>query len=518
VGSLKCFRFYKRVKPGLFNHAPPTRQLMVRIGMPSRYGLARWLGSLWLVVVVVIALTPPLAVSQQDLETTVMLEKVRSAVVLIVTEVKGYIVWEEAIPTLRELGLPPIVEVSSIAFGSGFIVTPNGYIVTNGHVVNDYESELEKVRPLLNNYARTIAKAIEEARGERLSDQDIQGIFREVIAAYLTNKLKIQDYTVRAYVGAGRVVSGIGNIGKLYTARIVLSTPAEREDIAVLKIEINNAPSLKVSPQDVRIGDRVWALGYPGVVTFAEFLSAETLLEPTITSGVVSGYRLKVTGVNVMQSDVNVHHGNSGGPVVNSKGEVIAVTSFGAADPSDSGRAVPGFNFFVPASIVAELLRRVNVNSEESYTIKLYEEGLRLYYERKYSEAIKRFQTVKNLYPGFPFIDDYISNAQAAILRGEEASTINPVVVAAAVALVVIAAGGGVGFVLLRRRSKPQPYTPQTPYQPPPRQPASPVEELRTADYRVRVPPGYSFCINCGKLIPSNSVKCPYCGAEQESA
>jgi S1-C subfamily serine protease len=95
---------------------------------------------------VVIALTPPLAVSQQDLETTVMLEKVRSAVVLIVTEARGNIIWEEVIPTLRELGLPPIVEVSAIGFGSGFIVTPNSYIVTNGHVVNYYESELEEVR------------------------------------------------------------------------------------------------------------------------------------------------------------------------------------------------------------------------------------------------------------------------------------------------------------------------------------------------------------------------------------
>jgi len=107
VGSLKCFRFYKRVKPSLFNHAPPTRQLMVRIGMPSRYGLVRWLGSLRLVVVVAIALTPPLAVSQQDIETTVMLEKVRSAVVLIVMEARGNVIWEEVIPTLRELGLPP---------------------------------------------------------------------------------------------------------------------------------------------------------------------------------------------------------------------------------------------------------------------------------------------------------------------------------------------------------------------------------------------------------------------------
>jgi len=49
------------------------------------------------------------------------------------------------------------VEVSAIGFGSGFIVTPNSYIVTNGHVVNDYESELEEVRQLLRKYAMTIA-------------------------------------------------------------------------------------------------------------------------------------------------------------------------------------------------------------------------------------------------------------------------------------------------------------------------------------------------------------------------
>jgi S1-C subfamily serine protease len=49
------------------------------------------------------------------------------------------------------------VEVSAIGFGSGFMVTPNSYIVTNGHVVNDYESKLEEVRQLLRKYAMTIA-------------------------------------------------------------------------------------------------------------------------------------------------------------------------------------------------------------------------------------------------------------------------------------------------------------------------------------------------------------------------
>lgn len=483
-----------------------------------RSRLLKGLALLWLVALVTVSLQSLVNTAQQDIEATVTLEKARSAIVLVVTVTKGYIVWEDFIPTLRELGLPPVVEASSLSFGSGFLVTPNGYVVTNGHVVNDFESELQKVLPLLQDFVRTVVKAYEEATGNEISESDLQDFSRQVVAAYLTNKLKIQDYTVTVYVGAGRVVSGIGNLGKLYTARIALSTPAEREDIAILKIEINNAPSLKVASQDVRIGDRVWALGYPGVVTFHEFLSAETMLEPTITSGMVSGYRVKVSGVNVMQSDVNVHHGNSGGPVINSRGEVVAVTSFGAVDATGSGREVPGFNFFVPASIVSELLRRINVNSEESTTIKLYEEGLRAYYERRYNDAINKFQTVKNLYPGFPFVDDYIANAQAAILRGEGASTLNPMLVAALVAVAIAVIGGGVGFIVLRMRSRQQPpiqpYT-QHPYQ----QERTPQQGgLTPADYKVRAPPGYAYCINCGKLIPVNSVQCPYCGSAQESA
>ncbi len=469
---------------------------------------------------------------QRDINLTIMLEKVRSAVVLIVTIVKAAIIWEDFIPQLREVGLDPVVEVSATGFGSGFFVSSDGYIITNGHVINDFQSELDKVRPLLLNFIEKYLEARIKRTGQQPSQEEVRQLFMDIIRAYLTNKLKIQDYTVDVRVGAGRVVSGFANIGKFYTARIAYSSPFEKEDLALLKIEIKNAPSIRVAQENIaRVGERVWALGYPGVVTFHQLLSEETLLEPTITEGTVSGYRTKTAGVSVLQSDVTVTHGNSGGPVVNSNGIVVAVTSFGSADPSESGREVPGFNFFVPASYVYDIIRRFSVNNVESETIKFYEEGLRLFYQKQYRAAIERFQIVKNLYPGFPFIDDYITDAQKAILRGEEAPQFPIDTTMIAIIAVGAAAGGGAGYMFLRRRkevvgrTKEQQgqwqYGQQWGYQQPqqPQQQPSPAQtpwQSPGPQQPPRLPPGYKFCINCGKIIPEDSAKCPYCNADQQ--
>ncbi|HWQ17214.1 MAG: trypsin-like peptidase domain-containing protein [Sulfolobales archaeon] len=466
---------------------------------------------------------------QRDINLTIMLEKVRSAVVLIITIVKAVIIWEDFIPQLQEVGLDPAVEVGTVAFGSGFFVSSDGYIITNGHVVNDFQSEFQRVRPLLLNFVETYFEARIKRTGQQPSQEEVQQLFRETIRAYLTNRLKIQDYTVDVRVGVGRVVSGFANIGKLYTARIAYSSPFEMEDLALLKIEIKNAPSIRVAQENIaRAGERVWALGYPGAVTFHQLLSVETLLEPTITEGTVSGYRLKAAGVSVLQSDVTVTHGNSGGPVVNSNGVVVAVTSFGSADPSGSGREVPGFNFFVPASYVYDIIRRFSVNNVESETIKFYEEGLRLFYQKQYRAAIERFQIVKNLYPGFPFIDDYITDAQKAILRGEEASQLPIDMTMIAIIAVGAAVGGGAGYIFLKRRketagkAKEQQgqwqYGQQWGYQQP-QQPPSPDQtpwQSPGPQQQPRLPPGYKFCINCGKVIPEDSAKCPYCNADQQ--
>ncbi len=491
-----------------------------------------------MLLVLVFSLTIPtiIVVSQNDIEQTIMLQKARPAIVLVVTIPHAFIVWEDATQLFASVGLNPAVYVETAMFGSGFFVSPDGYIITNGHVVNDFDSDLQEKLPLLMSLVNKYADAYAKMYGEYPSNTELNNLFMAAVNAYVTNKLKIQDYSVDVYVCMGKVVTGLGNIKKCKPARIVDSTPFEKEDLALIKIEVSHAPSLIVSKRDaVNVGETVWVLGYPGAVTFHDLLSSSTQMIPTITRGMVSGYREKTTGISVLQSDVNVNHGNSGGPMIDSNGEVIAVTSFGSADPTGSGREVPGFNFFIPSKYVWELLTRNNVNNEQDPIMNLYEEGLRLYYEKHYSAAIEKFKLVQNLNPGFPYIDEYIANAQAAILRGEDVpleTGPNPLIF---IAIGIVAAGAGAGglyFFYFKKRKAQKQYVAPTIIQQQPLQPIQEQQTIITPAMRSETIPSpvvsnassqtseeqinYKFCWNCGRKIPGDAIVCPYCGAKQE--
>ncbi len=487
--------------------------------------------ALIIVALIVASTTIPVVVAQDagDLETTIMLERSRPAIVLIVSVAQAVAFWDVSIPQFDRLGLQPPVMVKSVAFGSGFIVSPDGYIITNGHVVNDFDSDLQEHMPLLQQIVFMYADAYMQITGMPPSQEDLGSVFMSIVNAYLNNRLKLQDYNVKAYACLGKTVTGVGMIDKCKIARIVESRPFEKEDLALLKIEIKHAPSLVVSNEEAHVGDKVWVLGYPGAVTFHELLSVSTTMIPTITSGVISGYREKTTGIMVLQSDVSVTHGNSGGPMLNSKGEVIAVTSFGSMDPTGSGREVPGFNFFIPSKYVIEMMQRNGVDNTPDPVMNVYEEGLRYYYQGKYKKAIENFKMVKDLSPGFPYVDDMIADAQSKLItEGDKGWGITSgqnyiLVVGLAIAVAsVIAYKRGLipkrGYSLKQeqqavvhvQQAQHDTHTgtvhtsgPQSEAQPP-------------APAPVPVRTSIAYCWNCGRPIPSDAIVCPYCGVKQE--
>jgi TolA-binding protein len=69
---------------------------------------------------------------------------------------------------------------------------------------------------------------------------------------------------------------------------------------------------------------------------------------------------------------------------------------------------------------VRELLARNNIQNYQGPLMKVFEDALKLYFNKHYSAALDEFQKMRNLYPEFPYINDYISSCQAAILRGED--------------------------------------------------------------------------------------------------
>jgi serine protease Do len=122
---------------------------------------------------------------------------------------------------------------------------------------------------------------------------------------------------------------------KLLTGREVVGEVVasnSQRDVALVKTEIIGLKGLPVRATEAGVGSQVFVIGSP--------LGIEN--EGTVTSGIISTYRFE-NEQRVIQSDVAVTHGNSGGPMVDETGNVIGITVYGRPDPN--GKAL---NFFIP--------------------------------------------------------------------------------------------------------------------------------------------------------------------------
>jgi serine protease Do len=169
--------------------------------------------------------------------------------------------------------------------GSGFIVSPDGYIVTNAHVV-DGASE---------------------------------------VTVKLTDR---REFTAKV-VGADK-----------------------RTDVALIKIEAKDLPALDISAKpEVKRGEWVIAIGSP----FG--------FENSVSAGVVSGvHRALPNGqmVPFIQTDVAVNPGNSGGPLLNAKGQVVGVNS---QIYSRSGGYM-GLSFAIPSDVAMRVADQIKTHGK----------------------------------------------------------------------------------------------------------------------------------------------------------
>lgn len=137
--------------------------------------------------------------------------------------------------------------------------------------------------------------------------------------------------------------------GEDFTAKIVGTDP--KTDLALLKVEGKNLPFVDLGDSaQLKVGEWVLAIGNP----FG--------LEHTVTAGIVSakGRQLGV-GANVpeyqdfIQTDTAINKGNSGGPLVNMKGEVIGITSNILAPAGGN----IGLGFAIPSNLAKKVVTQL---------------------------------------------------------------------------------------------------------------------------------------------------------------
>lgn len=107
------------------------------------------------------------------------------------------------------------------------------------------------------------------------------------------------------------------------------------KDIAILKLDkpTDKRKALKLcSPTEDMVGSTVYAIGYPGLSEnyYASPVSKWKMTDSSVTTGVISRlFTESGTGVRQIQTDAKLQFGNSGGPMINAKGEVIGVNTYG---------------------------------------------------------------------------------------------------------------------------------------------------------------------------------------------
>jgi len=245
------------------------------------------------------------------------------------------------------------------AEGSGIIIREDGYILTNNHVVNSSS----------NSSFYEIGKA---------------------------NKVTVYLHKEETP----------------YEGKIIGTD--EQTDLAIIKIEKTGLPAAELgNSSTVQVGEFAMAVGNP------------LGMESSVTSGIVSAVNREITdseGItySLIQTDAAINSGNSGGALVNSKGQVIGVNFLKV-----SGTGVEGLGFAIPindAKEIAEQLIQYNKVKRPYMGIA----GIDLS-----SQDAQRYHLVEGIY--VKSVDDF-SAAQKADLRigdvivkvdGKEVKTMN---------------------------------------------------------------------------------------------
>lgn len=184
-------------------------------------------------------------------------------------------------------------------------------------------------------------------QGYFMQTQEVEGIG----SGFIINE---DGYILTNY----HVISGANEINvtlsndQVVTAQVV--NYDENQDIAMLKIMDENVEI----PATVELGDSDALQAGEEVIAIGTPLSTE--LSSTVTKGIISSTSRNVqveSGVtmNLLQTDAAINGGNSGGPLVNTKGEVIGINS-----SKISGEAVEGIGFAIPINTVKERIEALS--------------------------------------------------------------------------------------------------------------------------------------------------------------
>ena len=344
--------------------------------------------------------------------------------------------------SITYLGQPLLSDGCDGVSGSGFFVSSDGYVATNGHVVSTSAKDI--VAFSLNEQILRRILQIEgytQAEIDALVDQVLadptaaasilaaiyklpEGALKEVnqkdvyLATLGKDAPDLKSFlTSRSYSDTS-TIKNAQLIGFDYDSADLFSEKFTHSDVALIKLPGNNYPVTQLGSIDgVSKGSKLTVIGFPGVAD-KNGLTDSSKIEATTTSGSVSAIRdSNGGGKKLIQSDAKISHGNSGGPVFDESGKVFGIATYVLTGKDGDS----SYSYMRDIQDLKDLAKEKTVSfNTQSATQKAWSDGLDLFYKARYTPAIAKFEEARKLYPSLALADDMIKTSRTKIANGEE--------------------------------------------------------------------------------------------------
>lgn len=244
----------------------------------------------------------------------------------------------------------------------------------------------QTVKSINTNYETNKLSTISEENVEKKVSNTIDNVVKSVVGISKLqqngNSIFLGDSEEKLGLGSGVIVTDNGYIltnqhvvgnrysncyitlenGNTYDGTVVWADT--NIDLAIVKISANNLDYIDLADSDqINLADEVYAIGNPIGIEF----------QRTVTKGIVSGINRTIKIENeesymedLIQTDATINEGNSGGPLVNSNGELIGINTVKISNAE-------GIGFAVPINIIKPIIEKlVNTGKFEEAYLGIY--------------------------------------------------------------------------------------------------------------------------------------------------
>ena len=307
--------------------------------------------------------------------------------------------------------------------GTGTFISAHGDILTADHVVNPPQSDLDSFLQQtaaqdVANYMNQVLKVNPQVTGDQVT-QALAGGQLNSTSQYDTPQSAV--YLSFAFTGPLSATSFQNIPSSVFSNvdRIEAQSAVNQKDVAIIHVSnMNDMPMVQLGDSSgVQVQDQLTIIGFPGNGDVST--TPTNLLTSSVNTVSVSSIKTTDTGAPLIQVAGNVEHGDSGGPALDSTGNVVGIVSFGIG--------TQGITSFLQASNSAQqLVQQLNLNTTPGAFQTAWSRAFNDYGATSSSHwhrAAQELQQLATTYPQFKGVNPYLVYAQQQAKTEKVAAT-----------------------------------------------------------------------------------------------